>query len=303
MYNYTAPPAAEPLPLKDLLRRLNISLTLRRKLKRTAGAIQVNGQAAAWQTVVRPGDTVSIAWPEECRIIPLAMPLDVVFEDESLLVADKPAGLLAHPTTDPARPSLANAVIGYLRARGLSCGVHPVHRLDRNTSGLILIAKNPHIHHLFSRPGGINIERTYLAIVDGIPAPPAGTIRAPIGRHPDSIIQRMVRADGQEAVTCYETVERLGSGSLVRLRLQTGRTHQIRVHLAHIGHPIFGDDLYGGSTACISRQALHAARLTFLHPLSGEALDLTSCLPPDMSGLLARLRSGKSQDFPQFVIP
>jgi len=301
MYNFTVPLAHGPLPLKDLLRSMNFSLTLRRKLKRTDGAVRLNGQAASLQTIVQPGDTVSIAWPAECQITPLSMPLTIVFEDESLLVADKPAGLLVHPTTDPSRPSLANAVIGHLRAKELLSGFHPVHRLDRNTSGLILIAKNPHIQHLFSRPGGIKIERTYLAVVSGILEPPSGIIDAPIGRHPNSIIERMVLADGQSAVTGYETTETIGPDSLVRLRLLTGRTHQIRVHLSHIGHPIFGDDLYGGSTAQISRQALHAAQLSFIHPLSGETLRLTSPIPADMSALIAELKS--QADCPQFVQP
>ncbi len=291
MHNFTVPGSTEPLPLRDLLRRLNLSLTLRRKLKSTDGAVLVNGQAASWLDMVRPGDTVSVTWPAQCRIEPLPLPLTVVFEDEALLVADKPAGLLVHPTTDPARPSLANAVIGYFRAKNVSCGFHPIHRLDRNTSGLILIAKNPHVQHLFGRAGGNAIERTYLAVVSGVLQPPAGTIDAPIGRHPDSIILRMVRADGQTAVTHFETAETIGSDSLVRLRLSTGRTHQIRVHLAHIGHPIFGDDLYGGSTALIGRQALHAAQLSFIHPFSSETVCLTSPVPSDMSELLAKLRS------------
>lgn len=269
---------------------MQVSLTLRRKLKQAAGSVRLNGQAVSWKTVVYPGDCVSIVWPELCHIPPLPMPLNVLFEDESLVVVDKPAGLLVHPTTDPARPSLANAVIWHLQKQHSSCGFHPVHRLDRNTSGLILIAKNPYIQHLFSTKGGININRSYLAVVQGIIDPAAGIIDIPIGRQPDSIIQRMVLPDGQKALTCYQTVEIVGENSLVRLNLMTGRTHQIRVHLAYKGHPLWGDDLYGGSVRLIDRQALHAAEMSFTHPLTGEAVALASPLPADIMTLLNNLR-------------
>ncbi|MDR3565435.1 MAG: RluA family pseudouridine synthase [Negativicutes bacterium] len=297
MNHFTLPLSDGPLLLKDLLRRLNVSLTLRRKLKKVDGAIRLNGQAVPWQTLVNPGDTVTITWPTACRIEPLAMPLTIVFEDEGLLVVDKPAGLLVHPTTDPTRPSLANAVMHHLCSQNPAASFHPVHRLDRNTSGLILIAKNPHLQHLLTRGGDLGIARTYQAVIGGVIEPPAGTIDAPIGRHPDSIIERMVRPDGQAAVTCYETVQIIGPCSVVKLRLHTGRTHQIRVHLSHIGHPILGDDLYGGSTAAIGRQALHAAALSFTHPLSGEALSFSSPFPADIASLLTKPHAGIITEF------
>lgn len=283
MFSYTHPAGRDPLPVCDLLRRLGFSLTLRRKLKRSDGAIGVNGQPAAWRTTVRPGDSLSIAWPEESAITPLPLPLTIVYEDDSLLVVDKPAGLLVHPTAAKDEPSLANAVVNHL---GVS-RFHPVHRLDRNTSGLLIVAKNPYIQHLLFSERGKNLSRIYLALVSGCPEPPGGTITAPIARRPGSIIERTVSPDGQPAVTHYRTISSFGAYSLLRLRLETGRTHQIRVHLAHLGHPILGDDLYGGPTDRIARQALHAAELAFIHPVSGRLVHLTSPLPPDIASLVA----------------
>lgn len=294
MFTHTLPPGQPPLPLPDLLRRLRFSLTLRRKLKAAPDAVRVNGRPVPWPTVLSPGDTLTIAWPRETAIAPLPLPLAVAFEDDHLLVADKPAGLLVHPASGPPEPTLANAVIHHLRQSGDDAGFHPVHRLDRNTSGLIIIAKNPYIQHLLFAGGGRSVHRSYLALATGRPQPPAGVIDAPIGRHPASIIQRIVTPAGQAATTLYQTVAAAGPHTLLRLRLVTGRTHQIRVHLAHLGHPLLGDDLYGGAADLIGRQALHAASLAFTHPITGEELTITSPLPPDMSGLLARLQESYS---------
>lgn len=296
MFSFTLPDGEQTVPLSSLLRRLKFSLTLRRKLKQSSDAVRVNGRPVPWRTVVAAGDILTISWPEESAVLPMDLPLTVCYEDEYLLVADKPAGLLVHPASGPPEPTLANAVVHHLRAGGKPGSFHPVHRLDRNTSGLVLIAKNPYVQHLIFADGGKAVERYYLALVTGRPLPPEGVIDAPIGRHPHSIVQRMVRADGQAAATSYETVAAAGPHSLVSLRLLTGRTHQIRVHLAHIGHPILGDDLYGGSRALIARPALHAAGLSFTHPMSGERVSLASPLPPDMADLLAALQ-GSSGTF------
>lgn len=292
MFTFAFPDGEPAVPLSHLLRRLNVSLTLRRKLRQCPDAVRINGRPAPWQTVVAPGDVLTIAWPEESAIVPIALPLTICYEDDHLLVADKPAGLLVHPASGPPEPTLANAVVHHLRASGKAGAFHPVHRLDRNTSGLVLVAKNPYVQHLLFADGGKAVDRSYLAIVTGYPCPAAGVIDAPIGRHPDSIVQRMVRADGKSAATRYETVAAAGPHSLVSLQLLSGRTHQIRVHLAHIGNPILGDDLYGGSRALIARPALHAASLAFTHPVSGERLNLASPLPPDMADLLTDLRAG-----------
>lgn len=291
MFTFTLPAAEQVVPLGKLLRRLGVSLTLRRKLKASPGAVRVNGLAVPWPALVSPGDVLTVDWPGETAIAPMPLPLAIRYEDDHLLVADKPAGLLVHPVSGPPEPTLANAVVHHLRARGENAAFHPVHRLDRNTSGLILIAKNPYIQHLLSWEGGKAVDRSYLALVTGRPRPPTAVIDAPIGRHPHSIVERIVRPDGKAARTSYQTLAAAGPHSLLSLRLHTGRTHQIRVHLAHIGHPILGDDLYGGSTALIGRPALHAAALAFTHPATGERLDLVSPLPADMADLLAALRS------------
>ncbi len=289
MFTFRLPDDEPAVSLSDLLRRLKFSLTLRRRLRHAPDAVRLNGRPVPWQATVAPGDVLTVAWPGETAIIPLPLPLTICYEDEHLLVADKPAGLLVHPVSGPPEPTLANAVVHHLRARGEPSAFHPAHRLDRNTSGLILIAKNPYIQHLLFADGGKAVDRSYLALATGRPQPPAGIIDAPIGRHPHSIVQRMVRADGQAAATRYEILAAAGPHSLVRLRLLTGRTHQIRVHLAHIGHPLLGDDLYGGSRDLIARPALHATGLAFTHPVSGESLNLASPLPPDMAHLLAEL--------------
>ncbi|MDT8900483.1 RluA family pseudouridine synthase [Anaeroselena agilis] len=291
MFTFTLPGGEQPAQLSKLLRRLNFSLTLRRKLKRTPDAIRVNGRPVPWQTAVTPGDVITISWPDESTIAPLSLPLAISYEDEHLLVVDKPAGLLVHPASGTPEPTLANAIVHHLRTLGEPGAFHPVHRLDRNTSGLILIAKNPYVQHLLSSENAKPIERSYLALVTGHPLPPAGVIDAPVGRLPGSIIERTVCPDGKTAATIYETVTTAGPHSVVRLRLLTGRTHQIRVHLAHLGHPILGDDLYGGSTALIARPALHAAALAFSHPIGGERISLSSALPPDMAQLLDKLHS------------
>jgi 23S rRNA pseudouridine1911/1915/1917 synthase len=283
---FTLPPGAKPQILSEFLRRQGVSLTLRRKLRHAQAAVRVNGRPAEWPTIVGPGDKVEVDWPATTDIEPQPLPLAICYEDDQLIVVDKPAGLLVHPTSGPPEVTLANAIVHHLRRQGSPAGFHPVHRLDRNTSGLILIAKNPFIHHQLS---GQELHRHYLAVVTGTLAPPAGIIEAPIGRRPDSIILRMVRADGQPAVTAYEAVAAAGPGSLVRLRLCTGRTHQIRVHLAHIGHPLYGDDLYGGPVGLIGRQALHAAGLVFKHPTDGQPREFTSQLPADMVALLNAL--------------
>jgi 23S rRNA pseudouridine1911/1915/1917 synthase len=296
MFTFTLPASLPPQPVSQLLRSLKFSLTMRRKLKQAEQAILVNGQISCWQQVVFPGDLISICWPANCRVQPLPLPLTIVFEDDFLLVVNKPAGQLVHPTTDPTLTSLANGVVWHLQASGYQACFHPVQRLDRNTSGLLLIAKNPHIQHLLSSDTGLRLQRTYLALATGIIRPGVDVISAPIGRHPDSIIQRRVHPDGQPAVTHYKLLQEVGDNSLVALRLETGRTHQIRVHLASIGHPLLGDDLYGGSTQLIGRQALHAEGLAFTHPLTREKFHLSCPLPEDMAQLITTLHEAEKEN-------
>ncbi|MDF2636786.1 MAG: pseudouridine synthase, RluA family [Pelosinus sp.] len=282
MLDLIVPSNLHSMPIKEFLRvHIGLSLTIWRKIKHS-GSIVVNGKDVSIAHIICPNDVITLNWLQSCDIIPSNISLHIAFEDDTLLIIDKPAGMLVHPTTNEHLSTVGNAIMHYFHMQGQSYSFHPVHRLDRNTSGLVLIAKFPHIQHLLSINGVKNINRQYIALATGVLKPPTGTIDAPIARHPDSIIQRVVDSKGQHATTCYKVLEFLSDASLVELTLLTGRTHQIRVHLSHIGHPIIGDDLYGGSRDLISRQALHAARLSFTHPVSGKLIDISSPLPADM---------------------
>jgi len=252
------------------------------------GAFALNGSPAiAARTMVKDGDRITYNLPIVSTVVPEALPLSIVYEDDDLLVLDKPAGQLVHPTTKETRGTIANAVRGYYAACGVHLDVHPCHRLDRNTSGLLLIAKHPEVQYQIMRQNAL--RREYLALIEGTLIPPAGCIDAPIARALPSIILRCVAEDGKPARTHYETQHTNGQYSLLHLWLDTGRTHQIRVHLAHCGHPLLGDDLYGGTTEPIARHALHSAHLTLVHPRTKETLSLTASLPMDMAQIAACL--------------
>ena len=281
-------PAGELCPVKAYLMRVHgISGSLWKRIKHH-GAFALNGSPAiAARTMVRDGDRITYDLPIVSTVVPETLPLSIVYEDDDLLVLDKPAGQLVHPTTKETRGTIANAVRGYYAACGVHLDVHPCHRLDRNTSGLLLIAKHPEVQYQIMRQNAL--RREYLALIEGTLTPPAGCIDAPIARALPSIILRCVAEDGKPARTHYETQHTNGKYSLLRLWLDTGRTHQIRVHLAHCGHPLLGDDLYGGTTEPIARHALHSAHLTLVHPRTKETLTLTAPLPMDMAQIAACL--------------
>lgn len=294
MMNFTVPDLqTSPLLLRNFLRSQGVSLTQWRKAK-TGGTIYVNGQPATPSTFLKAGDQITIASSTENHIIPTNIPLSIMYEDDYILIVDKPAGLLIHPTKDNLANSLANAVTYYYISTNRELGFHPILRLDRNTSGLVLIAKQPYIQHLLTNRKE-TISKRYLALVSGRPASAEMTIDAPIARHPDSIIERMVASNGQKALTKYRVLQSYLTASLVDIELLTGRTHQIRVHFAHLGHPLLGDDLYGGPTELISRQALHAAELTFTHPVSHLAMHVSSPLPADLQAVLHVLAETKKK--------
>lgn len=232
--------------------------------------------------------------------------LDVIFEDEHLIVVNKPAGLVVHPAAGHADGTLVNALLHHCSGKlsGIGGVQRPgiVHRIDRDTSGLLVVAKSDKAHEGLSKLfTAHDIERRYFAIVSGQPAPPAGIIRTQIGRHP-SIRKKMAvlpEGKGKHAVTHFRMVETLKSAALVECRLETGRTHQVRVHMAHIGHPLIGDATYnnrqktfkfGPNQSYFSRQALHAASLGFIHPITGEKLGFECNLPEDIQELLRYLR-------------
>lgn len=289
MITLTVPANAAPQRLPAFLRAAGVSLTLRRKIKRAA-AISINRQPAQWEQTVAAGDIVDILLPVATTIRGIPMPLCILYEDDAVLIVDKPPGLLVHPTGGEHTHTLANGVIHYLAATSQPPAFHPVHRLDRNTSGLVLIAKNPLAQHLLSQPG--RVTRRYCAVATGRLPDDAGTIDLPIARQPGSIIARAVSPLGQAAQTRYRVTARLPQATVLELTLATGRTHQIRVHLSHIGHALYGDTLYGQPSPHIARQALHARSLSFSHPMTEQPLTCTAPLPGDMRRLLAALGGG-----------
>nr|WP_245867575.1 RluA family pseudouridine synthase [Sporomusa silvacetica] len=278
------------LPVKDFLRRqAGLSLTLWRKIK-NSGSIVINTRPAAINDLVYPGDIITVSWPNNSSITPENLPLTILYEDEWLLVVDKPAGMLVHPTSGQHSGTLGNAVLHYYSTHNYLYGFHPVNRLDRNTSGLVLIAKRPDIQHMLNQ-NLQHITKQYLAITAAVPKPPQGIIDVPIGRKPGSIIEREVRPDGQQAITRYSVLTTFSNACLLDITLETGRTHQIRVHLSYIGCPLLGDDLYGGSINLLDRQALHAVKLILPHPITKQQLTLVSPLPTDLNNLITNLAS------------
>jgi 23S rRNA pseudouridine1911/1915/1917 synthase len=274
-----------------------------------AGAVQVDGRPLRGKDRVLGGEQVRIhaRLPAEERMEAEAMPLAVVFKDRSLLVIDKPAGLVVHPGAGNARHTLQNALLALDPKLTLVPRAGLVHRLDKDTSGLLVIARTPEAHTaLAAQMAARQITREYLAVCTGVMTG-GGVIDEPIGRHRTLRTRMAVRRDGRRAVTHYRVERRFRAHTLVRVTLETGRTHQIRVHLAHIGFPVVGDPVYGGrrriprgcSPALAAalrefpRQALHAARLKLAHPLTDRVHEWDSPLPADMQALLAALEADR----------
>lgn len=275
--------------LRDFLRKeKQISRLALTDIKKH-GKLLVNGAEVTVRAVVNVGDEVTVVFSPEKRSAGLQaknIPLSVVYEDEHLLVINKQAFLATIPSIYHPEQSLANAVLYYYDMNKIPYTFHAVNRLDRDTSGLLIVAKHRYAHDLLTKQQRLGqVKRTYLAIVHGIIENNAGTISAPIGRKEDSIIVREVRDDGQAAVTHYQVVKFLEDETVVQLQLETGRTHQIRVHMASIDHPLLGDDLYGGLTTKIDRQALHSWELAFFHPISNQKMHFKVDPPEDISKL------------------
>ncbi len=229
--------------------------------------------------------------PEPNHFAPEYAELEVLFEDDFCLVVNKPAGMSVHPSEAGQTGTLANAVACYYETTGQRCAVRHIHRLDKDTTGAVLYAKNEMSHLVLDEAMRLKqIERTYVALVGGKFAALQGIIREPIGKDRHVSGKRRVSKNGDPAVTHYEVLELYTRGALVRLRLETGRTHQIRVHLSHIGHPIIGDTLYGAAADSIGRQALHGEQLSFRHPFNGESVSLQAPWPEDFARLAGKLR-------------
>lgn len=276
--------------LRDFLKEQDISKRALTDIKFSGGHISINGEEVTVRRPVYAGELLKVEFPREIKSESMEgedIPLNIVYEDETVLVIHKPAGMSTIPSRDHPTGSLANAVIGYYERINLSATVHIVTRLDRDTSGLVLIAKHRHIHHLLSnQQKDGRIKRVYEAIAEGTFLNKHGTIEKPIGRKTGSIIEREVQEGGQYACTHYKVIQQFSTYAHVTLQLETGRTHQIRVHLSSIGHPLMGDDLYGGNTSKITRQALHCCKIEFFHPILKKTLQFEASVPFDMQQLL-----------------
>lgn len=284
---YTVEEYFEGKKLISFLRgHVKISVRLLRSLKRVEGGIRVNGNHARTIDIIHTGDRVTLTIHEdETASIPIDYPLSVIYEDEDVLVIDKPAELPMHESHNHQGDTLANAVSGYLQKKGKSLSFRAVGRLDKGTSGLVICALNS---HAAARLSG-NFEKTYYAIATGH-YEGVGTIDKPIYR-PDPIKTYRTADDrGDRAITHYTVVESGENYSLLKINLETGRTHQIRVHFAFLGTPLYGDRMYGSEHPLISRQALHCGELSFTHPVTGERLELKADLPEDMTRLLEAVR-------------
>ena len=273
------------------------------------GAVTVNGAPSRRSYVLRAGDEVAVALPEPIpdEALPEDIPLSVVYEDGDIIVIDKPKGMVVHPAAGNPTGTLVNALLHHCHGElsGIGGVERPgiVHRIDKDTSGLLVVAKNDVAHRTLAAALEVHdVKREYRALVVGGFATDEGTVDLPIGRHPTDRKRMAVLRDGQgksrNAVTHYRVLERFGGITYLSLELETGRTHQIRVHMSHLGHPLLGDTVYGGGrtpferrhAARLSGQCLHAAKLTLCHPRTGEEMVFTSPLPEDFEHLLAILR-------------
>ena len=276
----------------DLLlrRELHCSSAVVRTAKKYPDGILLDGVHANTPDLARPGQVLSILLSdrEDGDLEPAEGPVDLTYEDADLLVVNKAAGVAVHPSPGHHSDTLGNFMTAYYKKKGIPFVFRPVNRLDRGTSGLMAAARHAHAQELLK--GQLHtgaFRRIYLAVCQGVPHPAQGVIDMPIGRADGSVLRRQVRPDGARAVTRYQVLSSSGVRSLVRLELETGRTHQIRVHMAWLGHPLVGDFLYGvEDKALIGRTALHSWQLSLAHPLTGEPLEPTAPLPADMAALL-----------------
>ena len=262
------------------------------------GAVIVNGKTAAKSLKLAGGETVEVTLPEPEPIdaVPQNIPLDVVYEDSDVIVVNKPSGMVVHPAPGHADGTLVNALLYHCgeSLSGIGGALRPgiVHRIDRNTSGLIIAAKNDAAHQsLTSQLSDHTLGRTYECIVTGNLREDAGTVDAPIARHPSDRKKMAVVSGGRNAVTHWEVIARYPGYTHVRCRLETGRTHQIRVHMAYLGHPILGDTVYGNKKEVpgLTGQCLHAVGLQFLHPRTGELVQLACELPEEFTKMLRKI--------------
>lgn len=279
------------LRIEQVLRRHGYSGQNFTDLKKMPESVLLNGRWAYLKETVHTGDLLVIHIQEtesSEHVPPVQLPLNIIYEDEDLILLNKPAGMPTHPSMNHYHNTLANALAWYYQQQGKAFIFRCTNRLDRDTSGLTLVAKHMVSSNILSTMTlHREIHREYRAIVRGQVLPPSGTIDAPLSRKPGSVIERVVDYEhGERAVTHYQVVQEANGHSLVSLRLETGRTHQIRIHMKHLGYPLIGDYLYNPDMEFMSRQALHSYRLDFRHPITGEEMEFTAPLPEDMKKVL-----------------
>ena len=290
IFHYTISTEYNEQTLLSFLKHKNYSSQIITHLKRTENGILLNGEWGRVRDILHTGDMLIINLIEtesSEKIIPTNLPLDIVYEDEDILIVNKPADMPIHPSQGNYDNTLANAVAYYYQQKGESFTYRCINRLDRDTTGLLIVAKHMYSASLLSEMvAKREIHREYLALATG-EVPKSGTIVASIGRVDGSTIERHVdEAHGDYACTHYKRLIYNNGYSLVSLKLETGRTHQIRVHMKHIGHPLPGDFLYNPDYSVIKRQALHSHRLFFKHPITGESLEFVADLPMDMKKII-----------------
>ncbi len=295
LLSYVVDPEDQLIFLRDVFRKkLPLSHALLARLK-VQDKIRVNGQLAHTNYRLQAGDrvTVDLDLDENNQILPQDIPVDILYQDEDIMVINKPAGMAVHPIKNQLEGTLANALTYYWSQRGESRLFRPINRLDKGTSGLVLVGKSQYAHQaMFKQQKQGLVRRRYQALVEGVVKADEGCIDLPIGHtEPGSTARRTVDRHGKAAVTHFAVIKRYQDYTLLDLRLETGRTHQIRVHMSHLGHPIYGDPMYGQSSPLISHQALHAGWTSFLQPRTLNPVQFELPLPGDMENLLASLNS------------
>lgn len=281
--SFLVPEGYNGIVLRSFLRGYcGVSARLMIRLKREPMGITRNGAHAIVTELLDPGDVICLHMPEdEKQAEPVPVSLSVIFEDDDLLILDKPSGMPMYPSPGHDNDSLANAVAAYYLEQNEKIAFRPIYRLDKDTTGIVVLAKNSYTAARLAA----NIKKDYIAICEGELAG-SGAVDGPIGLKEGHGIQREVTTQGERAVTWWYVLGVKGGHTLLRLELETGRTHQIRVHMSHIGHPLAGDDLYGGHLGLIHRQALHCGKIVFIHPYNNSHMHFECALPEDMTGLL-----------------
>ena len=283
---FVAGPQAEGQCLRDFLRFSGVSATLIKAVKKESGGFWAGEVPIRTCDPVHAGQCITFTLPPEppTSVEPQQLPIRIAYESEHVMVLEKPAGMAVHPTLNYHDGTLANAYMGLLQSRGKTGVFRPVNRIDKDTSGLVLCAKNAWSASCLAQ----SAQKEYLAVVEGV-LPKQGIIEAPIGRAPDSIILRRVDPEGKPSSTEYTAEKTVCGYTLVRAVLVTGRTHQLRVHFSYLGHPLAGDEFYGGSRERIGRHALHCAVVSFKDPVTQMTVRVESPIPQDMEKLLQEM--------------